>query len=359
MGSFAIGLICSRTFLGYLADTKSRKLVLGIGVLVAGIAPLGYLLINSVFPLIPVRAVHGVSMAAFTTAYSALVVDLSPIKQRGELIGYMSLVTPIGMSIGPALGGLLEEAFGYTALFLTASSFGFLSLFLIAFLQEKPILKHHKIAESIEKTRSFKQMLFSHALLIPSLILLMIGLLFGTLITFLPLFLQETDLGFSAGLFYTVAAIASFSARFFSGQASDRYGRGLFITGSILCYFISMIFLAQAKGPEQVLLAAIFEGVGSGTLIPMMIALVSDRSSSHERGRVYSVCLGGFDLGMVFAGPVVGVLGTYLNYQTIFIISSSFALIAFLLFISQSNHTLKTSLSFALGREKDLYYCDS
>ncbi|CCQ70388.1 quinolene resistance protein; NorA, partial [Crocosphaera watsonii WH 0402] len=60
MGSFAIGLLCSRTSLGYLADKKSRKLVLSIGIIVAGLAPLGYLLINSVFPLIAVRAIHGV-----------------------------------------------------------------------------------------------------------------------------------------------------------------------------------------------------------------------------------------------------------------------------------------------------------
>lgn len=50
------------------------------------------------------RAFHGVSIAAFTTGYSALVVDLSPPKQKGELIGYMSLAVPIGMAIGPAMG---------------------------------------------------------------------------------------------------------------------------------------------------------------------------------------------------------------------------------------------------------------
>lgn len=54
------------------------------------------------------RAFHGVSIAAFTTGYSALVVDLSPPKQKGELIGYMSLAVPIGMAIGPAMGGIFR-----------------------------------------------------------------------------------------------------------------------------------------------------------------------------------------------------------------------------------------------------------
>ncbi|MDJ0599750.1 MAG: MFS transporter [Crocosphaera sp.] len=358
MGSFAIGLLCSRTLLGYLADTNSRKLVLCIGIIVAGLAPLGYLLIQSIFPLIAVRAFHGVSIAAFTTAYSALVVDLAPIKQRGELIGYMSLVTPIGMSIGPALGGLIQEFSGYPALFMTSASFGFFGLFLVTFIQEKSPTYHHKNSQPQGRSRSFQQMIRSHSLAIPASILLMIGLLFGTLITFLPLFLQETNLGFSAGLFYTVAAMGSFSSRIFAGSASDRYGRGPLITVSLLCYFVSMVLLTQATGSTQVLLAGIFEGIGAGTLIPMIIALISDRSSSYERGRVYSVCLGGFDIGIALAGPLVGSLGNDLSYQGIFTINSSLALMAFLLFISQSNHSLKTSLAFALGKEKDLYAFD-
>ncbi|MDJ0510560.1 MAG: MFS transporter [Crocosphaera sp.] len=355
MGSFAIGLLSSRTGLGYLADTKSRKLVLCIGIVVAGLAPLGYLLIKAVFPLIAVRAIHGVSIAAFTTAYSALVVDLSPLKQRGELIGYMSLVQPIGMSMGPALGGLLQENFGYPILFIVSAIFGFLGLFLVATIQEKANFEHKKNTNFQGKARNFQQMLFSHSLLIPALILFLFGLLFGTLITFLPLFLEESNLGFNAGLFYTVSAIASFSSRIFSGQASDRYGRGLLITGSIVCYFLSMILLNQATGSTQLLLAAIFQGIGSGILIPTLIALISDRSSFVERGRVFSVCLGGFDLGMAFAGPVVGTLGSNLSYPTIFIISSGLALMAFLLFITQCNQTVKSSFRFALGKEKDLY----
>ena len=42
MGSFAVGSLFSRTLLGYLADTKSRKLVLYIGVIIAALSPLNF-----------------------------------------------------------------------------------------------------------------------------------------------------------------------------------------------------------------------------------------------------------------------------------------------------------------------------
>ncbi len=41
--------------------------------------------VNKVTPaLFAVRAYHGLSIAAFTTGYSTLVVDFSPVRQRGD-----------------------------------------------------------------------------------------------------------------------------------------------------------------------------------------------------------------------------------------------------------------------------------
>ena len=75
MGSFAIGLLLSRPMLGRLADERGRKIVLLIGTIVAAIAPFGYLATKSIELLILVRIFHGISIAAFTTGYSALVAD--------------------------------------------------------------------------------------------------------------------------------------------------------------------------------------------------------------------------------------------------------------------------------------------
>ncbi|MGP0129190.1 MAG: MFS transporter [cyanobacterium endosymbiont of Rhopalodia musculus] len=357
MGSFAIGLIGSRTGLGYLADGYSRKSVVRIGMLVATLAPIGYLLVESVWPLMAIRTFHGVSLAAFTTGYSTLVIDLSPIKQRGQLIGYMNLGAPIGMAIGPAMGTFLKESQGYQSFFLTTAGIGFWGYLLVSQIREKPRHCDINVDSTISYVppRNFKQLLSSPSILVPALILLLIGLVFGTLLAFLPLFLRETALGLSAGLFYTTVAIASFIMRLVSGQASDRYGRGLFITVSLVCYVISMGLLTQAHSARDLLLGAIFEGMGGGMLIPMMISLISDRSSPSERGRVYSVCMGGFDLGLAIAGPILGILGQMISYRSMFALSGSLASIAIILFMSQSNKSFKHSLRFALGQEKDLY----
>ncbi|NET60688.1 MAG: MFS transporter, partial [Symploca sp. SIO2E6] len=100
ISSFFIGIILLRTIVGRLADQQGRKLVLLIGSSIGAIAPLCYLLVDSIGMLMLIRAFHGMSFAAFTTGYLALVADLSPVDKRGELLSYMSLTTPIGLAIG-------------------------------------------------------------------------------------------------------------------------------------------------------------------------------------------------------------------------------------------------------------------
>jgi MFS family permease len=356
MGAFAIGLLLCRSWLGRLADRRSRKGVLLLGTMVAAIAPFGYLFVTSIPLLIAIRAFHGISIAAFTTAYSALVVDLSPTNQRGEVIGYMSLVNPIGIAVGPAIGGLLQAWAGYTPLFLFTAGLGLLSGVGASQIQESPIAhtSHAKTSASIP----FWEILFSPRLRIPSLVMLLIGLAFGALSTFVPLFIRETGVNLNAGWFYTAAAIASFGVRLFTGRASDRYGRGLFITGSLVAYTLAMLMVSLSHSAIAFLLAGVLEGAGAGTLFPMIVALISDRSLPQERGQVFALCIGGFDLGLAIAGPILGSVAEQLGYRGIFTLSTGLAFFALVLFVTQSSKNLSHSARFALGREKDIYAID-
>ncbi len=354
MGCFAIGLLCSRTWLGKVADLRSRKLVMLIGTFVAGTAPLGYLFVTSIAGLAGIRAFHGISIAAFSIGYSALVVDYAPRAIRGKVIGYMNMAVPVGMSIGPALGGYLQVESGYSVLFIVSAVTGILALILTS--QVKDVVDLELTREDAKVSgRDFWQLSSDPALSIPTLVLLTIGLAFGTLVAFLPLYVRELALPLNVGLFYTTIAIASFSVRLFVGQASDRYGRGLFISAGLIFYLISMLLLSKAQTPQDFLWAALAEGSGAGILIPLILALVSDRSPNSERGRVFALCLGGFDVGIALAGPVLGALESYLGYRQIFAIAASLTAVALMVFMTQSGKSVAHSLRFALGKAKDSY----
>ena len=357
MGAFAIGLLLSRAQLGKLADSRGRKQVLFLGASVAAIAPLGYLLAQSIPLLLLIRAFHGISIAAFTTAYSALVTDLSPPGKRGELIGYMSLVSPIGLAFGPAIGGFVQAWVGYTPLFAMSATFAATAVFFTSKIAEPnfaELTKSDLLSED-KNSQKYWQMLWNPRVRIPALVLLVVGLVFGTLSTFMPLFIQETKANLNPGLFYSTAAIASFGMRVVTGRASDKYGRGLFISGGLICYVLSMLLLYFANNSGAFLISALFEGCAGGTVMPMMVTLMSDRCEPYERGRLFSLCIGGFDLGIAIAGPTLGLVAEQVGYRNMFGFATGLAGLALLIFITQSSKGLSNSLKFAIGRGKDVY----
>ena len=355
MASFAIGLLLLKARLSKLADWHSRKLVLIIGMLAIATAPLGYLMTQSLALLMVLRAFHGISIAAFATGYSALVADIAPPRNRGELIGYMSLVNPLGLAIGPALGGLLYGVGGYGPAFLLSVALGVLGLLCVLRLWEPPRTTPTNKAQDNGR---FWRLIGTDRLRVPVTVLLMVGIAFGTMSTFVPLYIRDTGANFNVGLFYTAAAIASFSVRLLTGRASDNYGRGRFITLSLLLYGSAMVVLWQADTAPMFLTGAALQGAGAGIVIPTMAALMADRSLPEERGRIFGLCMVGFDVGLAMAGPVLGGFADVIGYSGIFGLAASLIFLGLLLFITLSSKDLAHSLRFALGRGRDLYAVD-
>ncbi|MFN7521547.1 MAG: MFS transporter, partial [Aphanizomenon sp.] len=330
---------------------RGRKIVLVIGMSVAAIAPLGYLFVRSIIPLLLIRAFHGISIAAFATAYIALVSDLAPEHRRGEIVGYMSLVSPLGVGIGPAIGGFLQASIGYTPLFLSSAALSFLGLLCIIPIVNPPLVPR----QNNSKNYNFWQILISPPVRIPAIVLFLSGLTLGSLHTFISLFIKSTGIDLNPGFFFSVAAVSSFSCRLFTGKASDQHGRGLFITLSLIAYTLSIICIWQANNSFMFLLGALMEGAATGTLIPMISVLMTDRALPYERGRIFSVSLMGFDIGLALAGPIFGTFAEILSYRSIFGLTTGFTVLAMIIFLTQSSRNVLESVRFALGRTEDIY----
>lgn len=378
MASFAIGLLVARPTLSRLADERGRKLVMLIGLGAIALAPFGYLLVQSLphltFPLsilnrtitvdvsilslMLIRAFHGLSIAAFVVAYSALVLDIAPPANRGELIGYMSLVNPVGMALGPALGGFLYEAYGFFTAFLMMGLLGIVGLVLILRLEEPYRPAPAPDQETCEPPELFWKLLWTGRVRVPAIVLLLVGLSFGTLSTFVPLYVRETGLELNVGLIYTASAIASFISRLLVGRASDLHGRGRFITASLGIYSLAMAVFWLAHSAPIFLLAGLIQGLAAGTLIPMIAALMGDRSLPSERGRTFGLAMVGFDLGIAFAGPTFGSIADVVGYRGIFGLAGMMTFIGMLIFITASSKDLAHSLRFALGSGQDVYAVD-
>lgn len=358
MGAFALGILSSRTWLGIIADQYSRKIVLQIGLAVATISPLLYLGFKPLHILYTIRLFHGISLAAFTTAYTATVIDLSPLNSRGELISLMSLVNPIGLMIGPVIGGFLQTRAGYLPVFLFASGIGVAGVLSASTINHIPPTTNRAVGKN-RKYQPFWKQMNAPRLKVPIIVMLLIGLTFGAFTSFVPLLIQATGAELNPGLIYSTAAIANFSARLMISKASDRLGRGRLISISLCCYILTMIALYLANTTAEFLLAGIFLGCGSGSLIPMISTLMADRSQSHERARVLSYCISGFDIGIALAGPSLGSVAKLTGIRSIFGLASILGSLAFIVFATSNSKNLNHSLAFAFSNGQDIYALQS
>lgn len=382
MASFAIGLLGFRPRMSQFIDNKGRKPALLIGIVVIAIAPLLYLAVglvptllidvptggqvkSSILLLAAARAFHGISIAAFATAYTASIADMAPPHQRGELIGYMSLASPVGMALGPALGGFLEGSFTFA--FLVMTGLGVVGTLCVLASREptRPALDtaEQPSAPAAQVTgRSqnkqkpvFWSLLVTGPIRTPALILFMVGTAFGTMVAFIPLHVRELGITVNIGLIYTVSAIASFSIRALAGKASDQLGRGRFISMGLIFYTLAMFTLSQSTSAPMLLVAGAFQGAGSGTLIPIIAALMADRSRPSDRGITFGLCLTGFDLGIALAGPLMGRIADVSSYALVFALAGVMTLTGLLIFITTSSKDLPHSVRFALNDGHDVY----
>ncbi len=351
MGAFALGLMLFRGPVGRLSDRRGRRLAMQLGLAAAGLMPLAYASTQSLVWLGVFRVGHGLSIAAFATSYSALAADLAPVAIRGEVLGYMSLAQPLGLSLGPAVGDWLRQSFGYPWLFRAAALSALLGGWVSLAIREPA----RPPVDAAATRLPFWQILASPRVRLPFLLLLEVGLVFGTLSTFLPLRVAAAGVDFSPGWFYTAAAISSFTVRLTIAKWSDRLGRGVFVTIALCFYVLAMLGLSQASQPWHFWACGFTEGVAGGIFIPSTIVILADRTQPAERATVLGWAWVGFDLGIALAGPLAGQLSQAVGLPRVFLGAAGLAAIALVSFLTLSTATVSSSLQFALGLGRDSY----
>lgn len=113
-------LLSSAMFLvpfGKLADLQGRKrifvwglVVYAVGALLCGLAP-------SAGALIAARALQGVGGAMIFGTGVAILTSVFPPQERGRVLGLNVAAVYVGLSVGPSLGGVLTQQWGWRSIF--------------------------------------------------------------------------------------------------------------------------------------------------------------------------------------------------------------------------------------------------
>lgn len=129
-------LLASAVFLlpiGKFADIRGQKFVFQGGVIIftiatalCGIAPNG-------LSLIILRIIQGLGASMTITTSAPILVSVFPPAERGKVLGLNVAAVYLGLSMGPFMGGLLTQYFGWRSIFLFCVPLGIAAILLVFF----------------------------------------------------------------------------------------------------------------------------------------------------------------------------------------------------------------------------------
>lgn len=325
LGAFALGVLLARPISGFITDVKGRKISLVTGVIIFAAAPFLYLVSTDFLYLIIIRFFHGLGLCFYTTAFPAYITDVCDENRRGEILGHMATSTTLAFTLGPLIGMTVFSSYGFKSLVFLCAVTGLLNLIVILKISEI-----HKKTEAILKI-AYKKVVFKRSVLVPSFIQLIYAIIFGGIMTFLPLLLKDIE-GVNVGVFFMVESIVIIACRFLAAQMADKYGRGPVFVYSFLIIICGVYLISKIDTIHILIATAALFGIGSSLCLPALSAYIADRSDPSARGTVFSFFYGAFDAGVIVAGVILGFIADLTGLREMFMITAMAGFICLIIF---------------------------
>lgn len=327
--AFVIGATVARLFTGFIVDRVGKRPVMLAALVVATVACGLYVSSSSLAVLIIVRVFHGVGYAFASTAIMAIAQSVIPESRRAEGTGYFALGSTLATAVGPATALLIVNSFSYSALFWITTATSALGLVLALFLR-KPGLSGAADQGAVEEDKpQFSLRALLHPAVIPiGVFMLIIGLCYAGVITYLNGYSEDRDVLAGAGLFFVAYATAMFIMRFFLGRIQDQRGDNTVIYFGLVSFVLALALLAIANADWQVVVAGALTGMGFGTLMPATQSIAVRAVPANQVGTGISTLLLLADVGIGLGPILLGLVLPSIGYGAMFALLAGCVVIA-------------------------------
>jgi len=117
--------------LGKIADIYGRKRIFMYGAVAYTLSSLLCAMARAGWQIIAFRVIEGIGGAMIAGTGVAILTSLFPPGERGKVLGANVAATYLGLSLGPALGGVLTQQFGWRSIFYVNVPVGLLIIVLV------------------------------------------------------------------------------------------------------------------------------------------------------------------------------------------------------------------------------------
>jgi len=332
----AFSMMIASPVWGALADRWGRKLMVvrsmfGGAVIIALMA-----FARSAEELVALRMIQGL-ITGVIGASNALVAATVPRGRAGYAMGLMQVSMGLGLGLGPVIGGLVADAYGYRAAFyITAGLLAAAGIVVLFGVEEHFVARETADQNGFRFFAAWQRVLSAPGILLAYTLRFINQMGRIVYIPVLPLFiLSLTDasdkINSFTGLVIGLSSAATALFSVYLGRLGDRSGyRYIVILGLLAA---SALFLLQAvvTAGWQLLGLQISYGIAMGGIVPGISALLAVYSREGDEGAVYGLD-NAISSGARMIGPLLGVtIAAWLGVRVVFGTAALFYLCAGLL----------------------------
>jgi DHA1 family multidrug resistance protein-like MFS transporter len=307
----AVTMIIFAPIWGALADRHGRKLMIQRATFGGAVVLTAMAFVHNVWQLALLRTIQG-ALTGTIPAAMTLVASSTPRDRAGYALGLLQMAIWAGASVGPLLGGVVADLWGYHAAFLVTGTLLLISGLTVWRFVHEDFTPPHREKGDPQNGLWYGLSLVMHDRGLVSLFFIRIMTRLPDLLLapILPLFVQSlvpesTRVASLTGLISGAAAGTSALGALTLGRASDRIGyRRLLLACALV---VAVLYVPQhfVTSPWQLLVLQGAVGFVISGLVTSIAALQANLSPEGCQGAVY-----GADSSAVAAanaiGPMVG-----------------------------------------------------
>jgi len=306
----SIAALVFRPFSGFVSDRVNRKKLMIVGTLITAFSVFLYSFAEGTTSLMVMRMIHGTAFSFMGVANMAFGTSFIPKERMGEGMGYMSLGAILSSAVGPNLGLILSERFGFSICFTISAAISVVSVLIM-------IMIPYEAPAKVTRRKFTLDSLIGKDIIIYASIMGLFSCGNGLLNTYLALIGDERNIA-NIGLFFTAYSIAVVAIRPLSGKLLDKKGLTIILIPALIIASISMVIVGAAQTVTLFIIAGALKAIGQGGGAPSIQATCVKTLGRDRAGVASSTCYIGQDIGNAFAPIIGGVVATSYGYDTVF-----------------------------------------
>lgn len=311
IAGFSLSAVLMRPFVGRISDAYGRRLLIISGGLLVGVSSLALVWAGTLPWLIFLRFLSGIGEAAFYVGCATIINDLAPDERRGEALSYFSLALFGGLAVGPIVGELMLDNFGYDAAWQVATwTAVFAGLIGLRIPDTRPPAVVNKGPEKGNR-------IVHRAGLLPGSVLASAILGLAGFSTFIPLYALEIGLEGSKMVFALFSVIV-LSIRLFGARIPDLLGARKAGRIALVTNTAGFLVMALWAEPVGLFLGTALFSIGQSLVFPALMSLALGNAPPEERGAVVGTFTAFFDLAFGIGAVTLGWVASQFGYAGVF-----------------------------------------